>query len=118
MALVFFERQGKTLKVNSGQNLRKLAQQNGVDLYQGFDKLINCRGNGLCGTCKVEVFPSRPGGVNGRTAMEEKKLAAFTNPNLRLGCQVKIHGDVRVKTGPVELMKSESETVAPPLVSA
>lgn len=118
MPLIFFERQGKTIKANAGWNLRKLVKKNNIGLYNGLDKVINCRGNGLCGTCKVEVFSASAGAVNPRTAMEEKKLKKFTNPNLRLSCQVKVHGNIRVKTYPVELTKKNSEVVAPPLVSA
>jgi len=118
MPLVFFERQGKTLRVNAGYNLRKLALKNHIKVYQGIDKLINCRGNGLCGTCKVEVYPARPEYLNPRTAMEEKKLAKFNNPNLRLSCQVKVHGDCRVRTYPVELVLPDKEVVAPPIVSS
>lgn len=118
MPLVFFERQGKTVKCNAGWNLRKLALKNKVNVYHGVDKLINCRGNGLCGTCKVQVFSDEPYAVNPRTAMEEKKLKNFTNRNLRLSCQVVVHGNIRVKTYPVELMQVDEEVVAPPLVTA
>jgi ferredoxin len=117
MPLVFFERQGKTVSVNAGWNLRKLALKNGIKVYQGLDKVFNCRGNGLCGTCKVEVFPAQPEFINPRTAMEEKKLASYNNPHLRLSCQVKVHGSLRVKTYPVELMKETGEVLAPPLVA-
>ncbi|MDX1412143.1 MAG: 2Fe-2S iron-sulfur cluster-binding protein [Nitrospirales bacterium] len=118
MPLVFFERQGKTVRCNAGWNLRRLALANKIPVYHGFDKVINCRGQGLCGTCKVEVYASEDFDVNPRTAMEEKKLRKFTNPSLRLSCQVKVHGNIRVKTYPVELMKRDEEVVAPPLVSA
>ena len=117
MALVFFERQGKTVKCNAGWNLRRLALENDIRIYSSLDRVINCRGNGLCGTCKVEVFASEDWDLNPRTAMEEKKLKKFNNPNLRLSCQVKVHGNIRVKTYPVELHKRDKEIVAPPLVS-
>lgn len=117
MPLVYFERQGKTLRVNAGHNLRKLAKKNGISVYHGIEKFTNCRGQGLCGTCKVEVFAIRPDAINPPTAMEERKLKDFTNPNLRLACQVRVHGNLRVKTYPVELMKEDKEAVAPPLVS-
>ena len=116
MALVYFEREGKTISVNAGQNLRKLAQANGISLYRGINKLINCRGQGLCGTCLVEVFAHRAMDLNPRTGMEEQQLKNFTNPNLRLGCQVNIHGNVQVKTQPVEFMEPQMGLVAPPLV--
>ena len=118
MPLIFFERQKKTVRANAGWNLRRLALANGVKVYPGLAKVYNCRGNGLCGTCKVEIFTSGPADVNPRTAMEEKKLKGCTNPNLRLSCQVKVHGNVRIKTFPVEPMKQDEEVVAPPLVTA
>ncbi len=117
MPLVFFEREGKTLSVNAGWNLRKLAKANGINVYRGLNKVFNCRGNGLCGTCKVEVFASQESDVNPRTGMEEAKLKNFTNPHLRLSCQVKVHGNIRVKTQPVELMATNKDLPPPPLVS-
>jgi ferredoxin len=118
MALVFFERQGKTVRANAGLNLRKLALENDIEVYKGIDKLINCRGNGLCGTCKMEVTANNPYDVNPRTGMEEEKLKNFSNPKLRLSCQVHVHGNISVKTAPVELMKLDEEVVAPPQVTA
>lgn len=117
MPLIFFEREGKTISANAGWNLRKLAQANGIEIYRGLNKIFNCRGNGLCGTCKVEVYAHEEGDVSPKTAMEEKKMKNFTNPDLRLSCQVRVHGNIRVKTQPVELMRPEVEAVAPPLVS-
>ncbi len=117
MALVYFEREGKTLNVNSGQNLRKLAIANGISLYRGVYKLLNCRGQGLCGTCLVEVYANRPADLNPRTAMEEQQLKDYSNPNLRLACQVRVHGSVQVKTQPVEFEVQSLDSVAPPLVS-
>lgn len=117
MPLIFFEREGRTINANAGTNLRKLAQANNIPVYHGLNKVFNCRGNGLCGTCKMEVFANSPGALNPRTAMEEKKLKSFSNPALRLSCQVRVHGNVRVKTQPVELMKPEMVVVPPPVVS-
>jgi ferredoxin len=117
MPLVFFEREGKTLSVNAGWNLRKLARANGISVYRGINKLFNCCGLGLCRACKVEIFTAEPGALNPRTAMEERKLKNFTNPRLRLSCQVRVHGNISVKTQPVELMASDQELAPPPLVS-
>jgi len=117
MVLVFFEREGKTVRANAGWNLRKLARANGIKIYRGINQLFNCRGLGLCGTCKVEIFAGDSAAVNPRTAMEEKQLKSYTNPHLRLSCQVKVHGNMRVKTQPVELMEQSHELAPPPLVS-
>lgn len=118
MPLVFFEREGKTVSANAGWNLRKLARANGIQVYQGAARLYNCRGHGLCGTCKVEITAANEYDVNPRTAMEEKMLKNYNNPKLRLSCQVKVHGNISVKTGPVELMISDEEVLAPPPVTA
>ena len=117
MALVFFEREGKTVSANAGWNLRKLARANGISIYRGINKVFNCRGLGLCGTCKVEVVVGNQGAVSPRTAMEEKQLKNFSNPNLRLSCQVVVHGNMLVKTQPVELMAHNQELAPPPIVS-
>ena len=115
--MVYFEREGKTVSVNAGWNLRRLARANGVPVYRGLARIFNCRGQGLCGTCKVEVFSREPGALNPRTAMEEKKLKGFSNPNLRLSCQVKVHGNILVKTQPVELMATKRDLAPPPVVA-
>lgn len=117
MPLVFFEREGKTVSANSGWNLRKLAKANGVQIYRGLAQVFNCRGQGLCGTCKVEIFSHESGALSPRTAMEEKQLKGYSNPNLRLACQVVVHGNIMVKTQPVELMAVKKELAPPPLVS-
>lgn len=117
MALVYFEREGKTLSVNSGQNLRKLASANGISLFRGINKIFNCHGMGLCTACVVEIFANRPMDLSPRTAMEEKKLDGFSNPNLRLACQVQVHGSVRIKSQPVEFMAAQPNSISPPLVS-
>ncbi len=118
MPLVYFEREGKTCNVNAGRNLKKIAQLNDVSIYRGIHKIFNSCGLGFCHACMVEIFPSRQeGDVSVRTATEEKQLKNFTNPNLRLGCQVRVHGNIRVKTQPVEFMAADKDVIAPPLVS-
>jgi len=80
--------------------LRKLAQANGVNLYTSPWTMLNCRGNGLCGKCEVEI----PASVNlgARSAMEEVHLKG--RPLIRrLACQVVVHGDVSVRTHPTKL---------------
>lgn len=38
-----------------GANLRKILQQNGIDLYNSGAKVINCHIIGSCATCAVKV---------------------------------------------------------------
>ncbi|HAX75838.1 MAG TPA: (2Fe-2S)-binding protein, partial [Cyanobacteria bacterium UBA11372] len=47
--------QGKTVTCEVGANLRQVLLHNGIELYNGQAKLINCRGIGSCGTCAVEL---------------------------------------------------------------
>jgi ferredoxin len=48
-----------------GANLRKILQQNGIDLYNSGAKVINCHIIGSCATCAVKV-ESKVSAVNWR----------------------------------------------------
>jgi ferredoxin len=74
-------------------NLREIAVANGVSVYTGLHKAVNCRGNGRCGTCQVEISGSN---IKARNSIEEAKLKDA--PQLRLACQVEVLGDLSVKT--------------------
>ena len=87
--------QGKTFTCESGSNLRKVLLKNGIELYNGNSKIINCRGIGSCGTCAVAV----EGEVSELNWKEKTRLGlpphSPTN-NRRLACQTKVLGDVRI----------------------
>lgn len=98
----------KTVEVEAGTNLRKAAMQNGIPVYKGVDQLLNCRGMGLCGTCKVLVKQGADN-VNPKTAVEKfnfnfhplSMLASIGNEDeMRLSCQVAVNGDCTVVTTP------------------
>ncbi|HEV3080754.1 MAG TPA: 2Fe-2S iron-sulfur cluster-binding protein, partial [Gemmataceae bacterium] len=55
MPKVVFVKEKKELEVVDGANLRQEARKAGIELYQGPDRFLNCRGLGLCGTCRVVV---------------------------------------------------------------
>ena len=80
------------LKAGYGANLRKAALYNNAEVYKGLNKFLNCRGHGMCGKCVVEIEPLE--NVNPRSLFETiHKL----EPNQKLGCRVKILGDITVK---------------------
>lgn len=87
--------QGKTFDCESGANLRQVLLRNGIDLYNGQAKLINCRGIGSCGTCAVMVTGevSEP---NWRDRTRRSLPPHSAAKNLRLSCQTKVLGDVQV----------------------
>jgi len=94
MPVVRFERENKTVEVEDGESLRYVALDNDVPVYCHIYNLTNCHGNGLCGSDKVQVSPSSA--VNPRTVAERIHLRK--KANLRLACQVEIHGDCTVVT--------------------
>ena len=110
MPVVEFVKEGKRYDVPPGTNLRKYALKCQIPVYKGINRLLNCRGHRLCGTCRVELLDGK--GIPARTPAEEDTLigklllAKKLTPNLRLACQVTVNGDVRVMTRPnVELDK-------------
>lgn len=87
--------QGKTFTCERGANLRKVLLDNGIDLYNGNAKVINCLGFGSCGTCAVEVT----GEVSELKGKEKLRLSLpphSPSKNLRLACQTKVLGDVTI----------------------
>ncbi len=46
------------LSVEMGTNLREALIQNGLSPYEGAFKGLNCKGMGICGTCKIVVSES------------------------------------------------------------
>ncbi len=80
-----------------GTNLRKLCMENSVPLYSDVMKLLNCRGLGLCTSCRVSVDPTAS--VSEPTAMEKVHLIR-DNPKYRLACQCEVTGPVKVSTKP------------------
>ena len=90
---VTFADSGKTVECAKHTNLRALAIQNDVELYNGLAKYTNCEGMGLCGTCTVEVKPHN--GVSVKGAKEKFRFLQLKG-NLRLSCQCLVLGDVEV----------------------
>jgi ferredoxin len=93
MPKVTFEKERLQVLVPMHSNLRQLAVSNNIGIYAGLAKVANCRGNGRCGTCRVEIQGS---GIKPRNAVEEAKLKDV--PNVRLACQIEVLGDLTVKT--------------------
>ena len=105
MPFISLVNEGKTIEVAEGTNLRKALLKNGINPYLGKDKLLNCLGNGLCGTCRVEVVDGK--GAPAMTAMEEAALlglapfyARAVPKNTRLACRINVTKDIAVKTYP------------------
>lgn len=87
--------QGKTFDCEVGANLRQVLLQNGVDLYNGQAKLINCHGMGSCGTCAVEI-EGEVSEANWRDRTRRTLPPHDPKRNLRLACQTQVLGDLKV----------------------
>jgi ferredoxin len=105
MPNITFINEEKKIETISGTNIRKLAKKNGIQLYRGIDILLNCQGNGLCGTCRVEVVDGK--GVSPMKPIEEGSMMGWipfyvrTVPkHHRLACQMDATNDCQIKTHP------------------
>ena len=96
MPKVEFQEANVTVDAEAGQDLRKIAAKNKVSVYGGVNKLLNCRGFGLCGTDRILVDPKDC--VSPPTWKE--KLHFGDNPKMRLACQAKLVGDAKVSLQP------------------
>ena len=94
---IVLEDLGRALTVPSGANLREALLDADVTLYPFVSAVANCRGHGLCGTCRVKVTAGEDN-LTPRTGAEMKKLRK--RPDLRLACQVAVRGDCSVLTLP------------------
>ena len=87
--------QGKVIVCNTGDNLRQTLLDNDINLYNGNASVINCHGLGTCGTCAVMV----EGEVSEVTWQDKTRRSLpphSPSKNLRLACQTKVLGDVKV----------------------
>ena len=105
MPVLTLVNEGKTIEVPEGTNLRKVLLKNGISPYVGKDKILNCLGNGLCGTCRVEVVDGK--GAPPMSALEESSLVGLVPvygrqvpKNVRLACRIDVTKDMAIKTYP------------------
>lgn len=108
MPKVVFVNEKTEIEVPAGANLREEARKAGIQIYKGLDRYLNCRGFGLCGTCRVLVKKGMEN-LNPKTFLERvnlnlhplSMLAAIGHENeMRLSCQVQVNSDCTIETHP------------------
>src|SRR3954453_13830617 len=104
MPKVTFVKEKKEIEVEAGANLRDAARQAGIPIYKGVDKYLNCRGLGLCGTCRVLVKQGMEH-LSPKTRRERFTLALSLatighEQEIRLSCQARVQGDCTVELTP------------------
>ena len=101
MPVVYFVKERRAVECAAGTNLRELARQHGISVYVFPNSVLNCRGNGLCGTCRVKV--DNPRALSSRTKSDERKCG-WEGEQYRLSCQTKVLADVTVTTTPRRIL--------------
>lgn len=118
MPIVNFVKEKKQVEVPAGANLRIVALDAGIKIYDGFNgmgatanELLNCRGLGMCGSCRVLITK----GMENASPMGLLEKTKFVMPvpdplpclayignesKMRLACQVAVQGDMDVETKP------------------
>jgi caa(3)-type oxidase subunit IV len=102
MPKITFEKERVQVVAPMHSNLREIAVANKIPIYAGMAQVANCRGNGQCGTCRVELNGEN---IKPRNAVEEAKLKG-ADAKLRLACQIEVLGDMVVKTQGPEAMQT------------
>ncbi|ESQ53906.1 hypothetical protein EUTSA_v10026415mg [Eutrema salsugineum] len=74
----------KAKAVSGEKLLRNIMQENKIELYATYGKVMNCGGGGSCGTCIVEILDGRDL-LNERTDTENRYLKK--PESWRLACQ-------------------------------
>ncbi len=88
-----------SVDVPQGAILRDVAIAQGIEIYRGMWTHINCRGMGICGRCRIWVL-SNKSNVS-KPSLIRERLVHRVKGDLRLACQVRITGDVEIKTRPL-----------------
>ncbi len=104
MPKITFINEKKEIEVAAGANLRLEAMKAGIPIYENLHKYLNCRGLGLCGTCKVLVKSGKEN-LSPQSWRERLKLATMLSTighedEIRLSCQCTVQGDCEIITRP------------------
>ena len=115
MPKVIFVNEKREIEVPAGANLRQEARKAGIaihgmalSLLNPVTNVLNCMGNGMCGTCRVLVKEGMDN-LGPKTLLEKVNLAAHpesmlvaigNEKELRLACQVTVNGDCTIETHP------------------
>ncbi len=86
-----------TVEVPPQATLRDVAIQQGIEIYRGMWTHINCRGNGICGRCRVWVVASK----DNASSLSVRERFHRVKGKMRLACQVRIRGDMDIRTRPI-----------------
>lgn len=122
MPLIKFVNEKKEIEVPAGANLRTEAIKAGINLNcgvngigQSLNRYFNCKGMGMCGTCRVLITK----GMENTNPLTRREWLKFKTPiptplpdpipclayigheeTMRLACMTTVQGDIEVKSSP------------------
>jgi ferredoxin len=99
-------------EVPAGSNLRDGLRREGVEVYQGLTRYVNCFGHGTCGECRILVKKGMEN-LSSKGFMEKatlfRMLSTIGHENeMRLSCQCAVNGDVEVDVQPEMNLSGET----------
>ena len=112
MPKVFLVNEKREIEVEQGANLREACRKQGVEVYPGLNRYLNCHGLGLCGTCRVLVKKGMenlsPKGRRERIKLGSMLSSIGQEEEMRLSCQVQVNGDCSIQTKPAMNLSGEN----------
>jgi ferredoxin len=104
MPKVTLPKEKKEIEVAAGANLRESLQREGIEVYAGLSRYVNCFGHSMCGECRVLVTKGMEN-LSKPSLIENGKLATMlatlgNEKTMRLSCCCQVNGDVTVETRP------------------
>ena len=108
MPTIKFLNEKKTVEVEPGANLRKVAIKEGIQIYGFPHNYVNCMGLGQCASCRVLI---KKGMENVTAAGWWERFRWYLDPmalftwlgrekEMRMACKVCVKGDIEVETRP------------------
>lgn len=91
MPKVTFVDEDLEVEVETGSNLKEVAQAEGAEIPFGCEQ-------GVCGTCLVEIVEGEENLADPDDQEKETLQAMGAEDNQRLACQCIIEGDIKVKS--------------------
>ena len=86
---------GQKIICDRGANLRSVLLENHIPVHNPGATVINCRGLGSCGTCAVKI-EGEVSPANWRDCTRRSLPPHNRDRDLRLACQTKVLGDIKV----------------------
>ena len=83
--------QNKTITIQKGRNLFRVLRENDINIAQ------SCEGDGICGTCFVQVTPMENCTPPSKREISLKRANQLQD-HLRISCLLRVLGNISIST--------------------